>query len=131
MIDSPRSHSIPAAAGQFRSHYNIAPRGPPTPGRISKEPRAPRGRATAGRRAAAKTWRSAIPMVLSYNHTGGLAVMAASGPSYQVTPEQIEAYDRDGVVFLPGLVGESWIERVRGGIERSLVDETGEAIAYF
>jgi ectoine hydroxylase-related dioxygenase (phytanoyl-CoA dioxygenase family) len=51
---------------------------------------------------------------------------------YIVTPEQVDAYDRDGVVLLPGLAGPDWLERLRQGIERSLIDDkSAQPNAYF
>lgn len=51
---------------------------------------------------------------------------------YRVSAETIAAYDRDGAVLLPGLADAGWIERLRAGVERSLIDSaTGEASAYF
>ncbi|MFO1056128.1 MAG: phytanoyl-CoA dioxygenase family protein [Dongiaceae bacterium] len=58
--------------------------------------------------------------------------LATAPEPYRVGPETIAAYDRDGAVLLRGLADAGWIERVRAGIERSLVDRaTGEASAYF
>jgi ectoine hydroxylase-related dioxygenase (phytanoyl-CoA dioxygenase family) len=69
---------------------------------------------------------------LSDNHIGWRMRSLSSGGKYVVSDEQVVAYERDGVVFLPSVAGEEWIERVRGGIERSLIDDkTGEASAYF
>ena len=38
-----------------------------------------------------------------------------------VTEEQIEAYQRDGAVLIPGLFAD-WVEVIRAGIERNMAD---------
>ena len=38
-----------------------------------------------------------------------------------VTQEQIEAYQRDGAVLIPGLFAD-WVEVIRAGIERNMAD---------
>jgi hypothetical protein len=38
----------------------------------------------------------------------------------QPTREQVEAYGRDGVVHLPGLVPPAMVERLRGAVDRAM-----------
>ena len=42
----------------------------------------------------------------------------------EITPKEIETYDRDGVVYLPGILDEEWVERMRGAVDR-LLDKPG------
>ena len=37
-----------------------------------------------------------------------------------ITPDEVEAYDRDGVVHLPGILDQEWVERMRAAVDRIL-----------
>ena len=38
----------------------------------------------------------------------------------EITAEEIETYERDGVVHLPGIVDEEWVERIQTALDRIL-----------
>ena len=38
-----------------------------------------------------------------------------------ISPAQIEDFERDGVLFLPALFKQSWVELLRAGVERNLI----------
>jgi len=40
----------------------------------------------------------------------------------QVSQEQIDTFQKDGVLFLPGLIASDWIDRLRTAIERDIAD---------
>lgn len=42
--------------------------------------------------------------------------------SYATSTEQQEAFERDGAILLPGVVGEDWLDRLRAAIERDIAD---------
>ncbi len=42
----------------------------------------------------------------------------------EITTEEIETYDRDGVVHLPGILDEEWVERIQTALDRTL-DQPG------
>lgn len=51
---------------------------------------------------------------------------------YRVTASQIEAYDRDGVVLLPGVIAEdAAIRRLHAAVERILAEEASGTRNYF
>jgi ectoine hydroxylase-related dioxygenase (phytanoyl-CoA dioxygenase family) len=37
-----------------------------------------------------------------------------------ITPEEMETYDHDGVVYLPGILDKEWVERMRVAVDRVL-----------
>ena len=45
-----------------------------------------------------------------------------SQTAYEITPEHIETYERDGVVLLRGLLDAEWIERMQAAIARVAAD---------
>ncbi|HVY98090.1 MAG TPA: phytanoyl-CoA dioxygenase family protein [Dongiaceae bacterium] len=51
--------------------------------------------------------------------------------AYHVTQDQIEAYDRDGVVLLPGLLNGDEVATMQEASERILGEETNGARNYF
>ncbi|MEM9728143.1 MAG: phytanoyl-CoA dioxygenase family protein [Myxococcota bacterium] len=44
----------------------------------------------------------------------------ATRPTRDITAEEIEAYDRDGVVMIKGLVDPNWLELIEAGIDEAL-----------
>ncbi|NNE13028.1 MAG: hypothetical protein HKN41_12380 [Ilumatobacter sp.] len=47
-----------------------------------------------------------------------------SEPIRAVADDEIEAFDRDGVVMLPGIFDDEWITLLRAGLARNLADPT-------
>ena len=46
---------------------------------------------------------------------------AHHAPTYEVSAEQIETFERDGAVLLPGLFRD-WVELIAAGIERNMAE---------
>ena len=54
----------------------------------------------------------------------------SAAPMRPVTPQEREAYRRDGAVVLRGVLSLDWIERMRGAVDRALDNPGGASVEY-
>lgn len=53
--------------------------------------------------------------------------MATQAPPRRILPEEVESFDRDGVVMLPGLFEQRWIDLLADGLDAHLALPTSRA----
>lgn len=56
---------------------------------------------------------------------------APAAPERDLSPEEVEAYDRDGVVFARGLFDENWVARMAAAVDQTVSNpaEYGDAVS--